>query len=267
MIEGFGLFFAVTAYTILSTGLMLMKKGVGWIGYGRPRDMTYFKLFFIWAGGFFLVNVSVVPNALALRHLDSHIVSAMAGWGVVVLVFLSYKVLNEKLFRSDIVFSFIIMVSIVFLNIYERRETPAGINEILFAVLTVIPMVFFVLALRKKWGQKFRAVFFAASAGMSAGMIVVTLKILVLFFGFKIPLYFSSGYFYLYLLFSLAAFIFIQFAYKAGSMLLVGPVQYSATILYPAVCSALVFGKSLRSVQIASLILLVYAVVSILKKH
>ncbi len=267
MIEVLSLFLTVLAYTILSTGLILMKKGVGWIGYKAPKDKSYFKLLFTWTGGFLLVNISVVPNALALKHLDSHIVSAMAGWGVIVLVILSYAVLKERLYRSDIVFSSIIVICIVILNIYETNETPAGINELFFAVVTIIPLALFILALNKNRSPKFRAAFFASSAGMSAGMIVVTLKILVLFFGFKIPLYFSSGYFYLYLLFSLAAFVFIQFAYKTGSMLLVGPVQYSATILYPAVCAALVFSQALRGVQIAALVLLVYAVASILKKH
>jgi drug/metabolite transporter (DMT)-like permease len=71
----------------------------------------------------------------------------------------------------------------------------------------------------------------------------------------------------LYLFFSLAAFVTLQVAYKLGQMMTVGPIQYSAVIIYPALCSFLVFGKHINLVQIAAILVIIYSVIAILRKH
>jgi drug/metabolite transporter (DMT)-like permease len=103
--------------------------------------------------------------------------------------------------------------------------------------------------------------------GMSTGMIIVTMKVLVSELGFDVAGYFSSPLLYLYLLFSLTGFVTLQAAYKLGAMMRVGPIQYSTAILYPVMCSYWVFGKQLHPLQIGTIILIVIAVIGMLKKR
>jgi drug/metabolite transporter (DMT)-like permease len=91
------------------------------------------------------------------------------------------------------------------------------------------------------------------------------MRILVQAFGTRVGDYFGSPYFYLYIVFSLLAFLALQFAYKLDSLLRTGPVQYAASILYPALCSVLVFGNPVRPVQAAAILVIVMAAVGILR--
>ncbi len=89
MLEWMSLPLSIFAYTLLSIGLVLQKKGIAWIGFKGKKDGNFYRPLAIWFAGFLLMNLYIVPNTAALKHLPPHIVSAMAGWGVVVLVLLS----------------------------------------------------------------------------------------------------------------------------------------------------------------------------------
>lgn len=256
----------ILAYTLLSTGFVLMKKGISWIGYKGKKDKPYFRDLFTWVAGFLLINLYIVPNTIALKALDPHIVSAMAGWGVIVLVFLSKIILGEKLFRSDYYFTLLIFISIVILNVFEYQEAGESVNTAFLLVSASLPFLLFIPAFIKTFSKKTRALLFAAVSGISTGMIIVTLKIVVSDSGFFIREYFSSPYFYLYLLFSITAFLSLQIAYKMGLMMIVGPVQYSAAIIYPALCSFLIFGNHIHPVQPVAILGVIISVTVIHKK-
>lgn len=98
-------------------------------------------------------------------------------------------------------------------------------------------------------------------------MTVVLMKVLVDLHGFRVVDYFRSPHVYLYLFFSLGSFIALQLAYRLGTMMRTGPLQYGSSIAYSAVCSVLVFGNAIRPVQIASLAVIVLGVAGILRKH
>ena len=214
------------------------------------------------------MNLYIVPNAAALKRLDPHIVSAMAGWGVIVLVFLSQSLLKERILGSDIAFTLLIVAAIVLLNIFEGHETGEDIARLgpLVAALAA-PFLVALPALFPALSRRIRGLLFACVSGLSAGLIIVTMKILVASYGFRVSAYFASPYLYLYLVFSLAAFLSLQASYKMGRMLAVGPVQYTAAILYPVLCSAAVFGNRLHFIQIAAVGAVVLGVWGILRKH
>ena len=257
----------ILAYTLLSTGFVLMKKGISWIGYKGKKDKLYFRYLFTWIAGFMLINIYIVPNTIALKALDPHIVSAMAGWGVIVLVFLSKIFLGEKLFRSDYYFTILIFISIVILNVFEYQETGESFNPAFLIISASLPFLLFIPAFMKTFSKKTRTLLFAAISGISTGMIIITLKVVVSDSGFFIREYFSSPYFYMYLLFSITAFLSLQIAYKMGLMMIVGPVQYSAAIIYPALCSFLIFGNHIHPVQPFAITAVIFSVTTILKKH
>ncbi len=256
------------AYTLLSFGYVLQKKGVAWIGYKGKKDGSFYRNLGIWISGFLLMNLYIVPNAAALKQLEPHIVSAMAGWGVIVLVFLSQALLKERLLGSDIAFTLLIVAAIAVLNIFERPG--AALDVVRFVPLVAalaLPFLLVLPASMPSLSRRIRGLLFACVSGLSAGLIIVTMKILVVSHGFRIAAYFASPYLYLYLVLSLGSFLALQASYKMGSMLSVGPVQYTAAILYPALCSAAVFGNHLHLIQIAAVGTVVLGVWGILRKH
>jgi len=258
---------ALTAYAVLSLGMVLMKKGIAWIGHKGPRDNAWRRDRGTWIAGFLLSNLYVVPSLMALKTLTPHIVAAFAGFGVVVLVLLAAVVLGEKLHRSDVLYTAAIFLSIILLNLYEPTPGKDALNISLLAGVAVFPLLLFATAFTKGISPTVRAVMFASVSGTSTGIVLVLMKVLVGLYGFRVGDYLHSPYVYLYLFFSLMAFIALQLAYKIETMMRTGPVQYVSSIVYPAVCSALVFGNAIRPVQIAALAAIALAVAGILRKH
>jgi drug/metabolite transporter (DMT)-like permease len=247
--------------------MVLMKKGIAWIGHKGPKDGAWRRDRRTWIAGFLLSNLYVVPSLMALSTLTPHVVAAFAGSGVVVLVLLASAVLGEKLHRSDILCTAAVFLSIVLLNVYEPSRGKDALNVPLLAAASAFPLLLFAPAFAKGMTRTARAVMFASVSGISTGMIVVLMKALFEIYGFRVGDYLHSPYIYLYLLFSLTAFIALQLAYRIESMMRTGPVQYGSSIVYPAVCSALVFGNVIRPIQIAALAAIVLAVAGILRKH
>jgi drug/metabolite transporter (DMT)-like permease len=267
MTEPFSLLLAALAYTLLSSGYVLQKKGIGWIGAPDRKGRAFRKNLFLWIVGFLLMNLYIVPNAVALRRLEPHIVAALAGWGVVVLVFLSALLLKERIYATDILFTLLIVLAIASLNLLEApAEEQAARRAPLIAALA-LPFVLLGPALLKAIPRHTRALLFACVSGLSAGMIIVTMKILVSAHGFRVAAYFASPFLYAYLVFSIAAFLTLQMSYRLGSMMVVGPVQYTAALIYPAVCSAVVFANVLAIWQWAALALTIAGVIGILRRH
>lgn len=258
---------ALTAYGVLSTGMVLMKKGIAWIGHKGPKDGAWRRDLWTWIAGFLLSNLYVVPSLMALKTLTPHIVAAFAGFGVVVLILLAAAVLGEKLHRSDVPYTAAIFLSIILINIYEPSPGKNALNIPLLAGASAFPLLLFAAAFAKGMARSVRATMFASVSGTSMGIVLVLMKVLVEIYGFRVGDYLHSPYVYLYLFFSLTAFVAIQLAYRIETMMRTGPVQYVSSIVYPAVCSALVFGNVIRPIQIAALAAIVLAVAGILRKH
>ena len=258
---------AALAYSLLSAGMVLEKKGVVWIGFRGPKNPAYFKNLFIWILGFLLVNLSIVPNTMALKTLSPHIVASVAGWGVAVMVILSRFLLGERLYAADFLDTALIVGAIVVLNLFEKRNADDVIRGSYLIAVAAAPFVILAFSFLKDVSHKTRAVLLAAVSGLCTGMITVSMKVLVLLFGFRVGAYFASPYLYLYLLFSIAAFVTLQLAFRAGAMMLAGPAQYSAAIIYPVIGSILVFISRLHPVQPAAILAIVALSGRILRRH
>lgn len=258
---------AASAYTLLALGLVLMKKGVGWIGHKGSKDGAFRKDLAVWLAGFLLSNLYIVPSAAALKSLSPHIVASFAGWGVIVMVGLAALVLRERVFVSDLAFTAMVAAAIVILNVYESGGAGDLLRPGPFAAVAILPFLALIPAIPRAVSSGLKAVLFAAVSGASAGMIIVIMKVLVRLHGFRIAGYLASPYFYLYLAFSLASFIALQLAYKRAGLMRVGPVQYSVSIAYPVLGSLAVFGARLHPVQWAALAGLILAVAGILRRR
>lgn len=270
---------ALTAYSLVSAGLALMKKGVSWMGWRGERSRAYYRNLAWWVSGFILMNIYGIPSAVALKHLPPHIVAACAGWGIVTLVFLSRIVLNEKLDRADIVYSILIVAGITLLNFFELPDPGQSADASALLMLCAIPLFLFIAGFiprlfprvgtgcRYGCTSRVKTVLFASVSGMSAALMVVFLKLLVLEYQYRIGLYFQSLHLYGYAGFALLSFIALQMALKNGPMMAAGPVQYSATILFPVPAAVWVFDRRIAIWQYAAVALIVFAVARLLKKR
>jgi multidrug transporter EmrE-like cation transporter len=258
---------AFLAYSLLGAGLVMMKKGIGWLGWRGPRDGRFVRTLAVWVAGFLLMNLYIVPAAVALKRLDSHVVASVAGWGVVVLVVLSRLSLGERATAWDAAHTALIVGGIVVLNLLERPTAAQTLSRPAFIGVALTPFVVAALALIVRTSPAAGATLWAAISGMATGLLVMTTKILVGEHGLAVRAYFGSPYLYVYLLFSLLSFVALQVALRRGALIAVGPVQYAAGILVPVLCAAPVFGRRLHPLQFAASLVIVYGVAGLLKKR
>lgn len=265
------IFMAATAYSLMSLGFVLQKKGIQWLGWKGPKNKIFYSNLSIWIAGFIVLNTFPLPSAIALKNLPPYIVSAFAGWGIIMLVFFSFLLLKENLYKTDYLFSLVVVLGILLLNFFEKSH---GLNPSTntprdwgLAILCVVPIILFFTGLFIVRTPKVKTWIFASMSGMFAGLLVIALRLLVVKFGYDVSLYLSSFYSYLYLASASLSFIGLQLALKNGSMIVAGPVQYSNTIIYPVFAALLVFQRAIHPVQVFGIVLIVFGVVSILKKH
>jgi multidrug transporter EmrE-like cation transporter len=268
MEKSFAIFMALLAYTLLSMGIVLMKKGVACFGWKGKKNRRFYAYLGAWIAGFSIMNLNGIPNAIALKTLPPHIVAACAGWGIVILIFFSSWVLKENVFNSDFIFAGLIVVSIFLLNFFEKPivvENPVSLSGLF--IISLLPFALMPVLFFKVITKKVKTVVYAALSGLAAGLLVVFLKMLMIAYGFQVGRFFGSIYLYAYIFAALISLIALQLANKSGDMIVIGPVQYSCQIIYPAVSTYVVFGQSLTLMQIAAIISIIYSVHRILKKR
>lgn len=245
--------------------------GIGWMDWKGEKKLRkekhFYKNLLLWITGFLLMNLYGIPSAVALKQLPSHIVAAFAGWGIVLLVFLSHWLLKEKLYRSDFIFSLLIVAGICVLNLFEKAATKSPVNYTGLTIMLAFPVGLFIGGVVTPLPIKIRIMVLAAVCGITAGVMVVALKLLVQGYNYQVALYFHSLYFYIYIAAALLSFVALQMACKKGSMMIIGPVQYSMTIIYPVAAAVWVFGRPIPAIQLLAVGVIIYSVFSILKKH
>lgn len=261
----FAVFMALLAYSCIAGGEVLMKMGISWLGWRGPKDRVFFRSRRRWVAGLILANLYGIPSAAALNHLPAHIVGAFSGWVVVLLVILSHRVLDEPLTRGDGVYAFLFVSGIVGLNLLERTTEPEVVLAPALAVLSLFPAVLLALGFIKGFSNRLRTVLFGAAAGMSAGLMVIFLRLLVLCHGFQVGRYFASVHLYLYVAFALLSLAALQLAFQRGAMILTASLKYSANILYPFLAAPLVFRTELSCLHWMLALLIVFSVVRLIR--
>ena len=137
-----GILFAIAAYFILALGFVLQKKGIAIFSPSRKRQDTYF-----WISGFILININPVFNFLSLLHIPSHLVNAISGLTIVFTVFLSAILLKEKIFKSDILFTVLMVFSIFAVTFFNSTSTQTVPPKKLVLLFTLLPIVLFLLVI------------------------------------------------------------------------------------------------------------------------
>ncbi len=258
---------ALSGSTIASIGMVLQKKGIPWIGLkkkGRPDR----KLFWIWLLGIFLAYiVAAVPNSIAAQTLAPHIITSMAGWNIVLIVFLSGYFLKEQVFKTDYVLSLVIVAMTLIIALrskpveYFRTNLPMMILLFLMPGLVLIPLLF------KAINNKIKSVLLSIFAGTMSGVAIVYFNMLMreLFsWGIaKLPL----DVLVLYVLSAILGAVAEQASYSTGNMTVVTSIRLSLFIVYPIVGSILLFNTQADLVQFISIFFIILACYAMFRKR
>jgi drug/metabolite transporter (DMT)-like permease len=266
MSELTALLYTLCAHGSLGTGNVLMKMGIGWLSrsQGDPKRLRRDR--FLWLSGFLILNSSGLFMALAVKGFSPQLVTAFAGFGILVMILLSRLLLKEPLFFSDLPGTALIVIALLFLGLGAKPDDaaiwihPAPIG---LAVMLLCPLLLFFTGLVS---SRFSAHTHALCAGMSSGILVILLKLLVARYGYSVGGYLGSAYAYLYIFFALLALVSLQLALKKGALMLVGPLQYGSMILFPPL-GAILVGAQFPLIQAPFLLLAVLGIWLIMRRR
>jgi|GEM_PF-700220 len=250
-----GIFLGTIAYFLLALGFVFQKKGINIFSKERKlKDIIF------WVTGLILININPIINFYALKYVPSYVVNSISALTIVFTIILSAFLLKEKIFSSDFIYIAAITLFIVVITFKTKdasQNMPALSSSTFFAILPIIIFFIFILLIffttpfknkgtlntkKQIFGKSLKAIISSSCSGAMAGFMVIAMKLLQMDRGIDLSLlYFKSIYLYLFLLNGLISFIAIQIAYKNGSMVIVAPLQYGFTVLYPVIASLFLF--------------------------
>lgn len=259
---------AFFGYSVFATGNVLQKKGVSCLHWRGQRDEKFRINLITWLIGIFLTYiVSMAPTWVASRSLPPYIVSAISGWSIPLVIILSHFLLKEKLYFSDLFFSGVIIVCILTTALVQEENLYYNINEFAMYLFIFLPFLLLVPAFSYMVSRKVKAVLFATFGGIGDGLAIVLSNLMTKEFGTEVMKYVTSPYIYIFVFIGIATAVSLQFAYKNGEMVLIAPLQTSLNIIYPIICSYLVFDMPLKATQVVSICVIIISCYGIQRKH
>ncbi|MCX7771653.1 MAG: hypothetical protein N2376_00895, partial [Clostridia bacterium] len=249
-------------------GTVLQKKGLRWINWKKAHKHGYLRYFGTWLSGIILSYfLSAIPLSMASKVLPPHVVTAMSGWGIVVIIFLSFFFLKERVYPSDIVYSIVIVGCTLAIGLLTKPAYVLHINRPMLNILFVVPFGLLVPLVFKAMKPKVKAALLACFSGCMGGIAIV-------FFNIMVRDYFSKGFagipkdiLALYLLSAVAGAIAEQGSYKIGTMTVVASIRLGLFIIYPVICSALLFQSRVDEIQVLCIALIILSCYKIFKKR
>jgi drug/metabolite transporter (DMT)-like permease len=278
---------AVSGNFLLSLGMALQKRHVGWIGHAprsapwrregfppegeRRRDGRFYRDFAAWFLGFMLVNVVPVFNSFALTGLKTNVVAAAVGTSVAFTAILSKFLLKERLGKRRLAWTVLLFAAIAAAG-FLGEGGASGAEDLSQAALYVflgVPLAagIALFAARGRLKGPRLAATLAAVSGSLGGFMLFPLRALQVDALPGLAGWLASPYLYAFLAAGFSSFVLIQAAYKDGEMSAVAPAFYGMQVLWPAVGSHLVFGAKFFPAQTAAFALVALCVAVIAGLH
>lgn len=211
--------------------------------------------------------ISAIPISLASKTLPPHVITAMSGWGIVVIIIMSYFFLKEKIYISDFIYSALIVACTLAIGLLSKSVSTLDYNGIFLIILFLVPFAALLPAFFKALGNKIRASLFASYAGAMGGISIVFFNLLMRYFfngGLsKVPLYFL----FLYPVAAISGAVSEQASYRFGDMPVVSSIRLGLYIIYPVICSWLLFNTGVDIYQFLAVAIMIFACYGIFKKR
>lgn len=254
---------ALAGNFVLSLGMVLQKRHVGWLGRkgGLGRESRRDRRG--WTAGFVLMNLAPIFNYFALLGLAPNIVAAMIGSSVAFTTLLAALVLKERVGGRRLCWTGGLFAALALAGLRGEAAGASFSPAALAASAALPPAAGLLLVLARERrrrrgagggdGQPARsqpardlsarglAAALGAAAGAAGGSMVLSMRAVQLSGGGSLAGWLGTPYLYGYAAAGLAAFALIQLAYKDGEMSSVSPVFYGMQVLWPALSSYAVF--------------------------
>jgi len=182
-----------------------------------------------------------------------------------VVVFLSALILKERIKKTDILFSLLIVSATIVIGLTSKPAENARENLVLMTILLLSPCIVFYPLLFKPMPKKTVASILAVFAGSMGGVGIV-------FFNILARQYFSYGFkslsvsvLVLYLIGIFAGAASEQASYRLGEMTVVAPLRLSFFIIYPVICTFFLFKTQIGIIQIISILFIIFSCYGIFK--
>jgi drug/metabolite transporter (DMT)-like permease len=273
---------AIAGNFVLSLGMALQKRHVGWIGkkaklpppaagpepwVERRRKGRTLRDFAWWFLGFMLVNIVPVFQYFALLGLSTNVVGAAAGTSIAFTAILAVFFLKERLGRRRLAWTFLLFAAIVAAGFLGEggSSSPEGLSPSALYAFLGLPLALGagLLLFRSRLKSPRLGALMAAISGALGGFMVFPLRALQVDADPGIVGWLASPYLYAFLAAGFSSFILIQAAYKDGEMAAVAPAFYGMQVLWPALGSFLVFGAKFLPAQIVAFVLVAVCVAAI----
>jgi drug/metabolite transporter (DMT)-like permease len=270
---------AVSGNLVLSLGMALQKRHVGWIGrkarpkpeLERRREGRLLRDFFFWFLGFMLVNIVPAFQYFALMGLSTNVVGAVAGTSVAFTAVLAKLFLRERLGKRRSAWTVLLFAAIAAAGFLGEGGSSRveGFSPAALYLFLALPIVAggALFAFRGRLKGPRLAAALAAISGCLGGFMVFPLRALQVAAEPGIAGWLASPYLYAFLAAGFSSFVLIQAAYKDGEMAAVAPAFYGMQVLWPAIGSHLVFGAKFLPVQTAAFVLVAVCVTVIAGVH
>lgn len=263
---------AVSGNLVLSLGMALQKRHVGWIGHRperapwrpagfpagleRRRVGRFYRDFVSWFLGFMLVNIVPAFQYFALMGLSTNVVGAAAGTSVAFTAILAKLMLKERLGGRRLAWTIVLFAAIAAAGFLGEggSSAAAGLSPAALFFFLGLPLAAgaALFALRGRHKGPRLAAATAAVSGCLGGFMVFPLRALQVAAAPGISGWLASPYFYAFLVSGSSSLALIQTAYKDGEMAAVAPAFYGVQVLWPALASYFVFGAKFYPAQTAA---------------
>ncbi len=255
---------------LLSLGMALQKRHIGWIGRKNDGSAEYRGDRRGWAFGFVLINLVPIFNYLALLGLPPSLVAAMTGTSVAFTSLLAALLLKERPGGLRLLWTALLFGALAIAGFREGAMgeglAPGWLYAAAALPFTVGIALLGLRRMRAARGMRSAAglaTAIAAAAGASGGFMVLAMRALQLTAHGGFVAWLATPYLYLYALSGGFALVLIQIAYKDGELSVVSPALYGTQVLWPALVSHPAFGVPFDPVQSAALVAVGLAVVGI----
>ncbi len=274
---------ALAGSAILSLGMVLQKRHVGWIGAkkaaaantkvsaavsanatsssadavtaaassvaaARHGDRTRDVL--LWSLGFVLMNIQPIFVYVALLGLPANVVSAAAGASVAFTAIFSALLLGEKMSRRKVFWTAVLFISVAVAGLRGVSGSRELYDPALYGAFALpLALAVFILALGKRLPENLAVVAIAVAAGSLGGFMVLPMQGLQTLPGPGLIAWIQSPYLYVYLGAGIGSFALNQIAYRRGAMTMIAPAFYGMQVLWPAVASYAVAGAPFDALQ------------------
>jgi drug/metabolite transporter (DMT)-like permease len=249
---------ALFGTSIFSAGVILQKKGSVWMSWKERLNRRFVRSFLLWLAGILLsYAISTLFVGAASRNLSPQMISAITGWNVVLIVFLSGVFLKEKLQSTDIIYSGVIVSCIIIMSRFQGGGKPVVVGGGILYWLLLVPFVLLVPVFTKLTDKKRKTVLLSIFSGFLGGLTIVFMNILVKESGDSIQGILNNPLLYIYFFSGVLSVAAKQAAYRIGDVILITPLQTGFTMVYPLVCSYILFDSQVSSVQFVMVLMIV----------